>query len=78
MKYLDYVKTLQTQITITYVVVMIFAVLIGIGLKWVGLILTIPIGLWICSWYTIRQKIKIEEMKWQIDLHYAIYKKEVV
>ena len=80
--YYDYIKQLEKSVKIAYIAIMIVFIIIALSLipftMGISLIL-IPIGFGLAKARTISTKIKIEEMKWQIDLHTEICRnKEVV
>jgi predicted PurR-regulated permease PerM len=68
-KYYSYIQSLEKSVTIYYVVIMIFAVLLGIATGLVTLIITIPLGMFISWIMTFATKVKIQEMKWKIDMY---------
>lgn len=73
-KYYKLIKDLEKIVTVIYVLILIFAVIIGIATGVAALIITIPIGLLIAFLYTIAMKIKIQEMKWQLDIYDKVNK----
>lgn len=68
-KYYKYIQQLETYQTTVYIIIMLIFIIIGIALGKKALIITIPIGLIIAWIYTIRTKIKIQEMKWNFDIY---------
>ena len=73
-KYYKLIKDLEKIVTIIYVLILIFSVIIGLIGGGVSLIITIPIGLLVAFLYTITMKIKIQEMRFQMDIYYKINK----
>lgn len=74
-KYYKYIKTLENIINFAYLIFILIFGIIGAAIgKGTGLILGIIIGLILAGVYTINGKIKIQKMKWQIDIHQKIYK----
>lgn len=73
-KYYKLIKDLEKIVTIIYVLILIFSVIIGLIGGGVSLIITIPIGLLVAFLYTIAMKIKIQEMRWQMDIYDKINK----
>lgn len=73
-KYYKLIKDLEKIITVIYICTLIFAVLIGIFTGGTTLIITIPIGLLAAFLNTIILKIKVQEMKWKIDMYDKINK----
>ena len=73
-KYYKLIKDLEKIVTIIYVLILIFSVIIGLIGGGVSLIITIPIGLLVAFLYTITMKIKIQEMRWQMDIYDKINK----
>lgn len=68
-EYIRLTNQLQNTVTTTYAIIMIIAVIIGIAGGGLALIITIPIGLLISKYYTLKTRIKIQEMKWIIDMY---------
>lgn len=68
-EYVKLTNQLQNTVTTAYAIIMIIAVIIGIAGGGVALIITIPIGLLISKYYTLNTRIKIQEMKWKIDMY---------
>ena len=68
-EYIKLTNQLQNTVTTTYAIIMIIAIIIGIAGGGVALIITIPIGLLISKYYTLKTRIKIQEMKWKIDMY---------
>ena len=68
-KYYKYIGTLQNMVNFAYAVIILICFLIGsIGGPFGGL-LGIGIGFLLATAYTIAAKIKIQEMKWKMDIH---------
>ena len=68
-EYIKLINSLQNGVTLSYVIILILSVLIGIGTGGTTLIITIPIGLIIAYIFTFATKVKIQEMKWRIDMY---------
>ena len=68
-EYIKLINSLQNGITIIYIVILIIAVLTGIASGIVTLIITIPLGLLIAYCTTFATKVKIQEMKWRVDMY---------
>lgn len=68
-KYYSYIGKIESSITWCYVITMIFAVLIGIAMGGVGLIITIPLGILLSGIWTLSAKIRVQEMKYKIDMY---------
>lgn len=73
-KYYKLIKDLEKMVTIAYVLILIFSVLIGLINGGTLLIITIPIGLLLAFLYTFAMKTKIQEMRWQMDIYDKINK----
>lgn len=71
-KYYKYINTINTMNTITYIILVIIAFIISIVTNISSLIITIPLGLLIANIYTFNNKIKIQEMKWKMDIYNKI------
>lgn len=76
-KYYKLMSDLETGITIMYVVTMVIAVIIGIAAGVAPLIITIPLGLLISYFVTFATKIKIQEMRWRMDVHDKLNQKNL-
>lgn len=69
-KYYKYINTLEKNITISYIIITIFTTIIGTAiLQGFGFILGILLGLLISGNYTLIAKIKVQKMKWEIDIY---------
>ena len=68
-KYYKYIQNIETTIKVAYIVIMIISVLIGIAAGGAPLIITIPLGMLISWSYTIGAKIKVQEMRWNLDIY---------
>lgn len=77
-EYYKYINTMENINTTVYVIIIIISILIGIATGFITLIITIPIGILLANIYTFASKIKIQKMKWEIDIYQTITKKEVV
>ncbi len=73
--YYKYIKTLESMNTIAYVIIIGIGILIGLATGIATLIISIPISILLANMYTFATKIKIQEMKWKIDIHAEIMKK---
>lgn len=74
--YYKYTKTLQTMNTVVYIVLIVIALLITLLSKnMTGLIITLPIAILIANNYTFKNKIKIQEMHWKLDMYNEIITK---
>lgn len=73
-KYYGYIKTLENITIITYICIIIITAIIGLSISknLIGLIIGIGIGFLIGNIYTIKTKIKIQEMKWKLDIYNKI------
>ena len=76
-KYYKLMSDLETSITIMYIVTMVIAVIIGIAAGVAPLIITIPLGLLISYFVTFATKIKIQEMRWRMDVHDKLNQKNL-
>lgn len=75
-KYYKYIKTLERNISIIYILITLLTAVLGIVIaKGIGLILGIAIGILVSNNYTLMAKIKIQKMKWEIDVHQLIREK---
>lgn len=73
----EYIQYLEKNIIFVYVVIMIlFTLMFLILLKGLGVIIGLILGYFVAKNYTIGNKIKIQEMKWQIDIHNKIMNKD--
>ena len=73
----QYIQYLEKNIIFVYVVVMLlFTLMFATLFKGLGLIIGLVLGYFIAKNYTISTKIKIQEMKWRIDIHNKIMHKE--
>ena len=74
-KYYKYINILEKNITIAYITITILTAIIGTAtLQGVGFILGVLLGLLISGNYTLMAKIKVQTMKWEIDIHDKIRK----
>lgn len=67
-KYYDYIQKLENSITWVYIIVLVLSVLFGIAAGGVALIITIPLGLLLAGSWTLASKIKVQDMRWKMDL----------
>lgn len=73
--YYKYIKTMESMNTLAYVIIIGIGLIIGLATGVVTLIISIPISILLANMYTFATKIKIQEMKWKIDIHAEIMKK---
>ncbi len=73
--YYKYIKTMENINTLAYVIIIGIGIIIGIATGIVTLIISVPISILIANMYTFATKIKIQEMKWKIDIHAEIMRK---
>ena len=71
-KYYKYIGTLQNIVNFAYAVIMLICFLIGSIGGPIGGLLGIGIGFLLATTYTIVTKIKIQEMKWKMDIYERI------
>lgn len=73
----EYIQYLEKNIIFVYIITMLlFATIFTAMLKAIGLIIGLVLGYFLAKYYTISTKIKIQEMKWRIDIHNKIMKGE--
>lgn len=73
----EYIQYLEKNIIFVYIITMLLlATLLAAMLKIIGLIIGLVLGYFLAKYYTISTKIKIQEMKWRIDIHNKIMNKE--
>ena len=48
-KYMNYIETLENQIKLVYIVILVIAILVGIATAFIGLIVTVPLRIIICE-----------------------------
>lgn len=74
-KYYKYVGTLEKMVNFSYIVLiglfMIVGILVG---KEIGFIIGTLIGFILATTYTLNTKIKIQDMKWKLDIYQKISK----
>lgn len=69
----EYIQYLEKNIIFVYVITMIlFTLMFAALLKGLGIIIGLILGYFVAKNYTISNKIKIQEMKWRIDIHNRI------
>lgn len=73
-KYYKYIGTLEKLVNFLYLIFIILGFLIGCLGKTKGAIIGGLIGFALASYYTLGVKIKIQEMKWKMDIHENIKK----
>ena len=75
-KYYKYINELQNNINVIYVIYGILGAILGIALQrnFIGLLLGIAIGILIARNQTLRTKIKIQEMKFNMDIYEKLNK----
>ena len=77
--YYKYIKTLESMNTLAYVIIVGLGVIIGLTTGILTLIISLPISILLANMYTFATKIKIQKMKWEMDVYDKIVrKKEVV
>lgn len=77
--YYKYIKTLESMNTLAYVIIVGLGVIIGLATGILTLIISLPISILLANMYTFATKIKIQKMKWEMDVYDKIVrKKEVV
>lgn len=74
-KYYKYINQLENYQTAVFVIIMLIFTIIGLANGITTLIITIPLGLLIAWLYTIKTKIKIQEMKWKFDIYSKLMEK---
>lgn len=73
----EYIKYLEKSIIFVYIVVIsMITIIFTAMLQLIGLVIGLVLGYFISKAYTISAKIKIQEMKWRIDIHNKIMYKE--
>lgn len=76
-KYYKYINNLERNIIIAYIIIILLTTILGIIIaKGIGLILGIAIGIIISGNYTLITKIRIQKMKWEIDIYQIIQEKQ--
>lgn len=69
-KYYKYVNELENMVNFSYAMFIIIFGIIGLAIASViGLLLGIIIGILISKMYTLNAKIKIQKMRWEIDIY---------
>ena len=69
-KYYGFINGIEKMITVAYVIFILLGVIIGMTTGGIiGLIIGGLIGLFIATLYTKASKIKIQEMKWKMDIY---------
>lgn len=70
-KYLKYIKTLQNSVYIAYILIILIFTIMSIYIlkSTLGAIIGIIIGILISKMYTLKIKIRIQEMYWKIDIY---------
>lgn len=72
-KYYKYINQIEKSITVTYIIIVGIFMIIGLALaNMISFILMTLIGFLISSMYTLGAKIKIQKMRWEIDIHNKI------
>ena len=73
----EYIQYLERNIIFVYVVtIILFTLMFSVLLKGLGIIIGLILGYFVAKNYTISNKIKIQEMKWRIDIHNKIMYKD--
>lgn len=76
-KYYKYINNLERNIIIAYIIIILLTAILGIIIaKGIGLILGIAIGIIISGNYTLITKIRIQKMKWEMDIYQIIQEKQ--
>ena len=74
-KYYKYIGTIENMITAYYFIIIGIFILIGIASKnLIGFIICILIGILISTIATLNAKIKIQEVKWKMDIYEKVKK----
>lgn len=73
----EYIKYLEKNIMFVYIVViLLFTLMFAAIFKGLGFIIGLILGYFVAKNYTINTKIKIQELKWRIDIYNRIMSKE--
>lgn len=74
-KYYKYIGTIENMITAYYFIIIGIFVLIGILSKsFIGFLICILIGVLMSTIATLNAKIKVQEMKWKMDIYEKVKK----
>lgn len=74
-KYYKYIGTIENMITAYYFIIIGIFLLIGIASKnFISCIIFVLIGILISTIATLNAKIKVQEMKWKIDIYEKVKK----
>lgn len=77
--YYKYIRTLESMNTLAYIIIVGLGVIIGLATGILTLIISLPISILLANMYTFATKMKIQKMKWEMDVYDKIVrKKEVV
>lgn len=71
-EYIKLINHLQNSVTTVYVIILILSVIIGIASGIATLIITIPVGMFLAFLVTFATKVKIQEMKWRVDMYHKM------
>ena len=74
-KYYKYIGNLESMVNFSYLIFIILGFIIGLLGKGAGALLGAGIGFLLAKAYTLGAKIKIQEMKWKMDIYERINKK---
>jgi hypothetical protein len=73
-EYIKYINHIKTNITITYVIIIVISFIIGIYLGAIPFIIIMILGILIANQSTLMMKIKVQKMKMEIDIYNKIIK----
>ena len=77
--YYKYIKTLENMNTLIYVVIVGLGIIIGLSTGILTLIISVPISILLANMWTFATKMKIQKLKWEMDVYDKIVrKKEIV
>lgn len=77
--YYKYIRTLESMNTLAYIIIVGLGIIIGLATGILTLIISLPISILLANMYTFATKMKIQKMKWEMDVYEKIVrKKEVV
>lgn len=71
-KYYKYIGTLENMINFSYAIFIIIGFIIGMAGQFIGALMGAGIGFLLAKVYTLNAKIRIQEMKWKMDLYQRI------
>ena len=73
-KYYSYIQTLEKYKNAIYVIYILLGIIIGMYGGILGVIIGALIGFLSASMHTLGIKIKIQKMKWEMDIYNKIHK----